>query len=265
MDESIIPKFQDFDILKDFEVFRDEIGEFKLPRYRELPDVGLYMDQVVSIIDKYFKVLDRDDDKPIITSSMINNYVKLGIIPPPVRKRYGADHLAYLIMICLLKQVLSMTEITLLLGGYSEELDKKYDKFCSLQEKVFTDLDIADTADPLSLSMLALTTKLYAQKLIKIQLDAIRTETAKIAVAREEAVKLEAKKAEDEKKRIEEEKKKAEEDKKRAEEEKKKAEEAKRKAEDEKRKAEKEEKRRLEEEKRKAEESKKNAKPEENK
>ena len=115
-ESSIIPKFKDFDILKDFEVFRDDIGGFKLPRFHELPDVGLYMDQVVSIIDKYFKVLDRDDDKPIITSSMINNYVKLGIIPPPVRKRYGADHLAYLIMICLLKQVLSMSEITLLLS-----------------------------------------------------------------------------------------------------------------------------------------------------
>ena len=198
MDDSIIPKFHDFDILKDFEVFRDDIGGFKLPRFHELPDVGLYMDQVVSIIDKYFKVLDRDDDKPIITSSMINNYVKLGIIPPPMRKRYGAEHLAYLIMICLLKQILSMSEITLLIGGYGEALDEKYDKFCSLQEKVFTDLDISDTADPLSLSMLALTTKLYAQKLIKFQLDAIREETAKIASAREEANKRETKKAEEE-------------------------------------------------------------------
>lgn len=198
-ESSIIPKFKDFDILKDFEVFRDDIGGFKLPRFHELPDVELYMDQVVSIIDKYFKVLDRDDDKPIITSSMINNYVKLGIIPPPVRKRYGADHLAYLIMICLLKQVLSMSEITQLIGGYGEKLDEKYDKFCSLQEKVFTDLDISDTADPLSLSMLALTTKLYAQKLIKIQLDAIREETAKLASAREEEARKEAQKAEEEK------------------------------------------------------------------
>ena len=116
MDDFIIPKFNDFDILKDFEVFRDEIGAFHLPRFHELPDVGLYMDQVVSIIDKYFKVLDRDDDKPIITPSMVNNYVKLGIIPPPDKKRYGPKHLAYLIMICLLKQVLSMSEITLLIG-----------------------------------------------------------------------------------------------------------------------------------------------------
>lgn len=69
MDDFIIPKLNDFDILKDFEVFRDEIGAFHLPRFHELPDVGLYMDQVVSIIDKYFKVLDRDDDKPIITPS----------------------------------------------------------------------------------------------------------------------------------------------------------------------------------------------------
>ena len=64
-----------------------------------------------------------------------------------------------------------------------KELVEKYDNFCKLQESVFTDLDIADTADPLALSMLALTTKLYAQKLIKIQLDTIREETAKLASA----------------------------------------------------------------------------------
>ena len=186
MDDFIIPKFNDFDILKDFEVFRDEIGAFHLPRFHELPDVGLYMDQVVSIIDKYFKVLDRDDDKPIITPSMVNNYVKLGIIPPPDKKRYGPKHLAYLIMICLLKQVLSMSEITLLIGWDEKELVEKYDNFCKLQESVFTDLDISDTADPLALSMLALTTKLYAQKLIKIQLDTIREETAKLASAASE-------------------------------------------------------------------------------
>ncbi len=182
MDE-IIPKFTEFDILKDFEIFRDEIGTFRLPRFHELPDVGLYMDQVVSIVDKYFKVLDRDDDKPIITSSMVNNYVKLGIIPPPIKKKYEPKHLAYLIMICLLKQVLTMSEITLLLGWEEGEFVEKYDNFCDLQERIFSDLDISDTNDPLALSMLALTTKLYAQKLIKIQLDAIREETAKLMSA----------------------------------------------------------------------------------
>ena len=186
MDDSIIPRFTEFDILKDFEVFRDEIGAFHLPRFSELPDVGLYMDQVVSIIDKYFKVLDRDDDKPIITSSMVNNYVKMGIIPPPVKKRYGPEHLARLIMICLLKQVLSMSEITLLISWEEREISEKYDNFCKLQERIFTDLDIADTTDPLALSMLALTTKLYAQTLIKIQLDAIREETAKLAASGQE-------------------------------------------------------------------------------
>lgn len=200
MDE-MIPKFTEFDILKDFEVFRDEIGSFRLPRFHELPDVGLYMDQVVSIIDKYFKVLDRDDDKPIITSSMVNNYVKLGIIPPPVKKKYEPKHLAYLIMICLLKQVLTMSEITLLLRWEDEQFVEKYDNFCNLQERVFTDLDISDTNDPLALSMLALTTKLYAQKLIKIQLDAIREETAKLASAAAAQNEKQDKKDKDKKKK----------------------------------------------------------------
>lgn len=199
MNESAFPHLTEFDILKDFELFRDEIGAFHLPRYNEFPAVGLYMDQVVGLVDNWFSVLDEDDDKPIITSSMINNYVKLGFMPPPVKKRYGPDHLAYLIMICLLKQVLSMNEIKLLIGWSSDELREKYDNFCSLQEKIFTELDIDDPNDPLSLSLMALTTKLYAQKLIKIQLDAIREETAKLAPPapeKQEKEKKEKKRAE---------------------------------------------------------------------
>lgn len=94
-----------------------------------------------------------------------------------------------------------MSEITLLLRWEDEQFVEKYDNFCNLQERVFTDLDISDTNDPLALSMLALTTKLYAQKLIKIQLDAIREETAKLASAAAAQNEKQDKKDKDKKKK----------------------------------------------------------------
>ncbi|HAL63620.1 MAG TPA: hypothetical protein DCO93_04150 [Clostridiales bacterium] len=74
------------------------------------------MDQVISIITKYFenpesdKIITPSSDK-IITPSMVNNYVKLGTIPAPVKKKYSREHLAYLFMVCTLKQTLDMSTI----------------------------------------------------------------------------------------------------------------------------------------------------------
>lgn len=183
MDESAIPTLTEFDILKDFELFRDDFGSFRLPAFGELPDVGLYMDQVVSLIDKYLLALGQDDDRPIITSSMVNNYVKLGFMPAPEKKRYYPGHIAYLIMICLLKQVLSMHEIKILIDCKVGDIREKYENFRSLQQGIFADLDVTDASDPLALSLMALATKLCAQKILKIQLEAIREETEKLAPA----------------------------------------------------------------------------------
>lgn len=169
-----------FDIIDEFDSFRDEIAQFRLPRYAELPDVGLYMDQVVTITEKYFDVF-ACEDKTIITPSMINNYVKMGILKPPVKKRYDRDHVAKLIMICLLKQVLSMNEIAVVIKSDDEDIKSTYDGFCDAQVRVFTDMDITPDASVIELTMMALVTKLYAQKLVKIQIDEIKEKTAMLA------------------------------------------------------------------------------------
>ena len=107
------------------------IAEQTLPRWHELPDLELYMDQVLSLIERYLASYPGFDRKGL-TASMVNNYVKLGVMPAPVRKRYTRVHLAYLIMICVLKNSLPIDRIKLLLLQSIQSSDEKsvYDKFC---------------------------------------------------------------------------------------------------------------------------------------
>ncbi len=78
-----------------------------LPRWEELPDIDLYMDQVLSLTARY---LDPMQIKPV-TAAMINNYVKLQLIPKPVKKRYSRMHVAYIFAIAVLKDVFEISQI----------------------------------------------------------------------------------------------------------------------------------------------------------
>ena len=86
---------------EDIQKWCQALESYHLPRWDELPDMELYMDQVVTLIEKHIRFLANNDDK-LITSAMINNYVKLGLMPKPEKKRYERTHLAYLIVITLL-------------------------------------------------------------------------------------------------------------------------------------------------------------------
>ena len=104
------------------------VEAFRLPRYREIPDVGLYLDQTVKYINRYLEPLGCME----ITSSMVSNYVKKGYISNPVRKQYDADQIAYLFFITVAKSVLSMENIARLFemqkSAYTAEV--AYDFFC---------------------------------------------------------------------------------------------------------------------------------------
>ena len=108
---------------------------FHCPRWNELPDIELYMDQVVSILDKHLSCFANKDSK-IITSTMINNYVKQKIVKPPKNKKYDRVHLAYLISVCTLKQIICISElcsgIEVILNNNS--IPDVYDTFCELLE-----------------------------------------------------------------------------------------------------------------------------------
>lgn len=102
---------------KDF--FEQQRYECRLPRWDELPDIELYMDQVITLMGKYFGWMSPQNE-PVLTPAMINNYVKNGIIPAPVKKKYSRTHLFRLIIICVLKRVLPINDIVTLIDALLE-------------------------------------------------------------------------------------------------------------------------------------------------
>ena len=111
-----------------------EILNIELPQWEMLPDIGLYMDQVVTLMDRTFSpALPKGE----MTKSMVNNYVKVGMIPRPTGKKYDRDHLAMLIMIGVLKQALSMESISRLLEVVCRDGVKEgYDRFRMMTESI---------------------------------------------------------------------------------------------------------------------------------
>ncbi|MBR2131477.1 MAG: DUF1836 domain-containing protein [Oscillospiraceae bacterium] len=99
--------------------------QFQLPDWEKLPPLELYMDQVIILLKQYLSPLYPSDDEKAITASIINNYVRMKVMPPPVKKKYARVHLAYLIMICLLKQSLSISCIQRMLPSEKNEEDVK--------------------------------------------------------------------------------------------------------------------------------------------
>lgn len=102
---------------------------FRLPAWETLPDLGLYMDQVIVLMERAFDgVLPAGE----ITRSMVNNYVKQRLLPRPDGKKYAREHLALLMMICILKQALTMGEIAAVLGMLCREsVCEGYAQFCA--------------------------------------------------------------------------------------------------------------------------------------
>ena len=101
----------------------------RLPRWDELPDIDLYLDQVLTLLDKYLGPFLPENGGHALTASMINNYVKLRIVPAPVKKRYGRVQLAYLLVIGLLKQVLyefPLKELDLFLPPWVDALPQEH-------------------------------------------------------------------------------------------------------------------------------------------
>ncbi|MGB4590377.1 MAG: DUF1836 domain-containing protein [Clostridiaceae bacterium] len=88
-----------------------------LPKIEEIPDFGLYMDQVITFMQRKYPA------KPL-TKTMINNYTKDKILFPPLKKKYLREHLMLLSIIQILKRTLSLPEIKMILGPISNDLEK---------------------------------------------------------------------------------------------------------------------------------------------
>lgn len=122
------------------------IAEFSLPRYQEIPNVGLYLEQTAQYISEY---LTRLGDFTL-TGSMISNYVKKGLISNPVKKRYSREQIAYLFFITLAKTVISIEDLGsfIQLQRRTYSIDVAYDYFCSELENILHyTFGLKDTVD----------------------------------------------------------------------------------------------------------------------
>lgn len=110
------------------------LNNYRLPTWEQIPDLGLYMEQVIALLRQYLDYLPPElKDEEFITAAAINNYVRTRLMPEPVKKRYYRTHIAYLLVICTLKQGLSIALIRKLLPvGMSEaEIREAYDAYAA--------------------------------------------------------------------------------------------------------------------------------------
>lgn len=110
----------------------EDLINYHCPRWNELPEIELYIDQVVFILQNNLSVFLRDKNTPIITASMVNNYVKQEVLEPPVKKKYNRSHLAYLFVICTFKKFMNISEIgeSISIMKKIVSVEKGYNMFC---------------------------------------------------------------------------------------------------------------------------------------
>ena len=166
---------------------------FRLPSWEAIPNMGLYMEQVVELLKDYLDYMPPElKDEQVITGAAINNYVRRGILPPPNRRRYYRVHIAYLIMICTLKQSLSLSMLQTLLPGNlpEEDVRRAYSSFAQrhslcaqyfvdqvklsaaamLDREMVTELAVQDTTELIaSAAILSGLAKLFAEKLLLLK------------------------------------------------------------------------------------------------
>ena len=166
---------------------------YHLPAWEEIHDIGLYMDQVITLLRQYLDYLPPElKEEQVITPAAINNYVRKKIMPEPVKKKYYRTHIAYLIMICTLKQCMSISTLqTMIPMGLSEaELQRTYTAFAYrhrasalffieqvrevaagiLDHKEQTEISTCDTVDLITTSaVVSGFSRLLAEKLLLLE------------------------------------------------------------------------------------------------
>lgn len=110
----------------------------------DIPNIDLYMDQVTTFMEKALKSTKRYPNDKILTKTMINNYAKNDLLPPPIKKKYSKEHLMVLTFIYYFKSILSIKDIETLLAPITEkyfhtesELDMAYiyDEVCAFEKE----------------------------------------------------------------------------------------------------------------------------------
>lgn len=153
------------------EIIKKMLEEKRPNSWADIPDIDLYMDQVLSYMTRQHVGLELDEN---LTSAMVNNYMKKDLLPRAKGKKYDRQHIAYLTAICLLKQVLSVTDAGELLKLHikereEEQVRKFYEKYMEIMDQEFCEISAAidEEADQERLADLALRLAVssYGQKL----------------------------------------------------------------------------------------------------
>ena len=130
------------------------------PKWSELPEIDLYLDQVLEYVNKLHSPIMLKNDKGL-TSAMINNYVKNHYMDKPIKKKYSRRQLARLIVITYLKNVFSIQEIskTLTILTENDKSEIMYNNFVACMNGEDTD------EIPIVIKSACATVKLYEQTL----------------------------------------------------------------------------------------------------
>ncbi len=155
----------------------DKLLNERPKEWDDLPDLDLYMDQVISYMQRQHIGFTEGET---LTPSMVNNYVKVGIMPRVKGKRYSKEHIAYLTIISLLKQIVPVSDISAITGDdlVIEDAKPQYELFSKMLEKELTKVgegmsDIGDekksalVEKALSFAIVSYANKLACQSIIK--------------------------------------------------------------------------------------------------
>lgn len=147
---------------------KNRLAEERPQPWDAMPDIGLYMDQIISYMPRQLIHYGEDEG---LTSAMVNNYIKDGMLPRADGKRYSRTHLAYLTAICALKRVLSVRDASLLIRSGTEDKSPQdvYGYFCQALDGALAEtadyLDGDNSDDALPQLALELALRSYANQL----------------------------------------------------------------------------------------------------
>ena len=161
-----------------------------------LPDIGLYMDQVQTFIERQLRLYQNDARERLLTPAMINNYIKDDLIPRAAAKKYTPSHLALLIMIGTLKQVLSIQNLNELLSDcrQPEEIAAIYRHFLTVQQEALQEnaAQVLDETSNLRLSQQTTDQSDVATEAIKDQKDQADAANTDVDLTRHKVEQTEA-------------------------------------------------------------------------
>lgn len=133
--------------MDDITALQEHLRQRRPVEWAQLPDFALYMDQVLTYMDR--QIIRFDDGEDALTAAMVNNYTKSGLVPRAEGKKYSREHLAYLTAICILKRVMSTKDMDLLIREELQGTRTIPDGYAAFCESLNSALNV--TADEMDL------------------------------------------------------------------------------------------------------------------